>query len=64
MFRTLVDERSSLVELLAPHSVRRRRRPVIEGQSPRCPLCERVMVVRMERGGPRYRCGCDEDQRS
>jgi hypothetical protein len=60
MIRTFVDERSSSMDLLARVLHHRRRRPVVEGQQARCPLCERVMVLYVSRSGPRYHCACDE----
>lgn len=39
---------------------RRRRLPVVEGQSARCPLCNRVMILLMLRRGPGFRCGCKD----
>jgi hypothetical protein len=62
MLRTIVDERPYSQELLS-HALRRRRRPILEAQSPRCPLCERIMVLCFGRRGPRFRCGCAEVKR-
>jgi hypothetical protein len=49
---------SSALESIHHGLYRRRRRPFIEGQSPRCPLCNRLMVLLMLRRGPGFRCGC------
>jgi hypothetical protein len=59
MLRLVEDERPPSLEMLA-HRPPRRRRPVVEDQSPRCPLCQRVLVLYVGRCGPRYHCDCDE----
>jgi len=60
MVRPPVDDRLLPLDLLARNRPRRRRRPGIEVQQGRCPVCERVMVLRVSRFGPRYYCACDE----
>jgi hypothetical protein len=37
---------------------RRRRREDIEAQSPRCPLCNRIMTAYIGRRGPMFHCEC------
>ena len=55
------DDRSSPLEALARESLRRRRpRHSIESQQPRCPICNKIMVVYMSVRGPKFHCGCDE----
>jgi hypothetical protein len=55
------DDRSSPLEAPARAGARRRRpRYGIESQQPRCPICNKIMVVYMSRRGPKFHCGCDE----
>lgn len=53
------DRRSSL-ERLTHDGVRRRPRHGIESQTPRCPICEKEIIVYIGRFGPKYRCGCPD----
>lgn len=58
MPRVPVLDLSALLDMLTPRPLLRRRRPAVEGQSARCPRCNRVMVVRMGKRMPEYHCGC------
>jgi hypothetical protein len=53
------DDRSSSLAALRD-GIRRRPRHAFESQQPRCPICEKIMVVYISLRGPRFRCGCDE----
>jgi hypothetical protein len=54
------DDRRSSLERLTHDGARRRPRHGIEGQAPRCPICNKVMIPYVGRAGPRFHCGCDE----
>jgi hypothetical protein len=58
-----VQDRSSTLEAIMRHALRRRRRDLAEAQPARCPLCQRVMILLMERRGPCFRCACDARDR-
>jgi hypothetical protein len=61
MLRRRHDDRSSL-EAITEQGLRRRRpRFALEGQSPRCPICDKVMVIYLAARGPKYLCGCKEN---
>jgi hypothetical protein len=53
------DERSTL-EALTRRGTRRRPRFSLESQQPRCPICQKIMMVYVSLRGPKFRCGCDE----
>lgn len=54
------DDRLSPLDELAFQGLRRRPRFSLEGQSARCPLCNRVMIVYMGVRGPTWLCGCTQ----
>lgn len=54
------DDESTSAETLTHQGVRRRPRYGIESQPPRCPICEKEMLLLLGRRGPKWRCGCAE----
>jgi hypothetical protein len=54
------DDRRSCLERLTHDGIRRRPRHGLEGQLPRCPICDKVMTPYIGRRGPTFLCGCPE----
>jgi len=54
------DDESLTAETLTRQGVRRRPRYGIEGQPPRCPICQKEMLLLLGQRGPQWRCGCVE----
>lgn len=54
------DDESLTAETLTSQGIRRRPRYGIEGQRPRCPICQKEMLLLLGKRGPHWRCGCVE----
>lgn len=61
MPRASLTDLSVCLEDLLEARLARRRRPPVEGQEPRCPRCDRIMIVRMGRRMPEYHCACSRE---